>query len=75
MYESVNRVLSWYQSYDLAGRARHWAENRDRGASAVEYGLILFAIAAAVVVFISLIGDRISAVWRQSCINITGKAC
>jgi Flp pilus assembly pilin Flp len=67
MYESVFRFLSWYQSYDLAGRSRRWRDNHDRGASAVEYALILAAIAAAVALLVATIGNFVYSRFFNAC--------
>jgi Flp pilus assembly pilin Flp len=67
MYESVNRVLSWYHSYDLAGRTRRWRADHDRGASAVEYALVLAAIAAAVAFILTVISGVVTFKFNDSC--------
>jgi Flp pilus assembly pilin Flp len=67
MFDPVNRVLAWYKSYDLRALLR-----RDRGASAVEYALVLVFIAAAVVGVIAAIGSNVHAKFTSSCVAITG---
>jgi pilus assembly protein Flp/PilA len=42
----------------------------DRGASAVEYGLLVAAIAAVIVVILFALGGIISAVFQQVCSQI-----
>lgn len=71
MRESVNRMLAWYLSYDLAGRARDWL-NRDRGANAVEYTLILVAVAGGIVVLVITLGNRIQNLFQNTCTKING---
>ena len=49
---------------------------RDRGATAVEYGLIVAAIAAVIVVTVVTLGGRIEAAFKTTCNNVgTGGAC
>ncbi len=63
MFEIVNRVLAWYNSH-----------NRDRGASAVEYALILFAIAAAVAAIVGILGGVVLGKFTDSCKAVHGGA-
>jgi Flp pilus assembly pilin Flp len=75
MRESVNRMLAWYLSYDLAGRTRDWL-NRDRGANAVEYTLILVAVAGGIVLLVITLGNRIQGLFQNTCTKINGgNAC
>jgi Flp pilus assembly pilin Flp len=46
----------------------------ERGASAVEYGLIAFAIAALIVVILFALGGAVSGMFSDSCDEIQGKA-
>jgi Flp pilus assembly pilin Flp len=64
MFEIVNRVLAWYNSF-----------NRDRGASAVEYALILVAIAAAIAAVVGVLGGTVLGMFQRSCANIKGAGC
>jgi pilus assembly protein Flp/PilA len=48
MNDLINRILAWHHS-------------RDRGATAVEYGLIVAAIAAVIVVVVVTLGGKINA--------------
>jgi Flp pilus assembly pilin Flp len=76
MFELVNRVLALYHSYDLAGRSRDvLSRPRDRGASAVEYVLILAAVAAAIAVMIGLIGSTVKSKMLFACQQITSTTC
>lgn len=47
---------------------------RDEGASAVEYGLLVAAIAAIIVAVVFLLGTRVSSVFSstESCISAQG---
>ncbi len=45
---------------DLITRILAWHHSRDRGATAVEYGLIVAAIAAVIVVVVVTLGDQIA---------------
>ena len=45
----------------------------DRGASAVEYGLIVFAIAAVLALTVFAFGNVVSDLFRGSCTAIEGK--
>jgi pilus assembly protein Flp/PilA len=67
MFETVNGVinrgLAWYNS-----------RNRDRGASAVEYALILFAIAAAVAAIVGILGGVVLGKFTDSCQAVHGGA-
>jgi pilus assembly protein Flp/PilA len=51
-----------------------WA-SRDRGATAVEYGLIVAAIAAVIVVTVFFLGGRIEAAFQTVCTSVNGGAC
>ncbi len=64
MLEIVNRVLAWHNS-----------RNRDRGASAVEYALILVAIAAAIAAVVAVLGSTVLGMFQTSCAKIKGAGC
>ena len=66
MNEPVYRILAWYKSYNLAGRLRDRL-NRDRGASAVEYGLIVALIAGVIVVLVFTLGSRVKTLFQNTC--------
>jgi pilus assembly protein Flp/PilA len=53
LLDLYTRVQTWF--VDLRERARE-----DRGASAVEYGLLVALIAAIIVVVVSLVGKKVS---------------
>lgn len=59
LFEYVNRVLAWSKS-------------RDRGATAVEYALVLSAIVGALAVTLFFFGDNIQALTRQACQQVIG---
>jgi len=48
---------------------------RDEGASAVEYGLLLAAIAALIVVVIFLLGGKVSSTFAATCSGIGSGTC
>jgi pilus assembly protein Flp/PilA len=50
---------------------------RDEGASAVEYGLLVAAIAAIIVGIVFLLGTRVSSAFNKtnSCISANGAGC
>jgi pilus assembly protein Flp/PilA len=45
----------------------------DRGASAVEYGLILFAIAALITLAVYSFGGAVNGLFKDSCTTIKSK--
>ena len=49
----------------------------DEGASAVEYGLLVAAIAAIIVAVVFLLGNRVNSAFSktESCISATGAGC
>jgi len=48
------------------------AEMDERGASAVEYGLLVAGIAALIVAVVFLFGDFVSGIFSSTCGEITG---
>ena len=70
MNEPLCRMLAWYKSYDLAGRLRDRLD-RDRGASAVEYGLLVALIAGAVILFVFVLGNRVKGLFEGTCKQMT----
>ena len=50
------------------------AETEERGASAVEYGLLIAGIAALVVAVVFLFGGAISGIFSDTCTAVTAKA-
>jgi len=69
MREPVYRILAWYKSYNAAGRLRDW-RNSDRGASAVEYALLLFAVVAAIAFAAFALSGRVTQMFTDTCKNI-----
>lgn len=50
--------------------------SRDRGASAVEYGLLVAGIAAVIVAIVFVFGAKIAAVFTSTCTAVNkGTAC
>jgi len=45
--------------------------NSERGASAVEYGLLIAGIAALIVVVVFAFGDNLKAVFEETCNSVT----
>ena len=70
MNEPVYRMLAWYRSYDLAGRLRDGLR-RDRGASAVEYGLLVALIAGAILTLVFVFGGRVKGMFSSACDSMT----
>jgi len=50
------------------------SDSRERGASAVEYGLMVAAIAALIVGVVFALGGVVSGIFRDSCQNISRSA-
>ena len=50
------------------------AKMEERGASAVEYGLLVAAIAAVIILVIFTLGDNIRALFSSTCTAIQSKA-
>ena len=48
---------------------------RDEGASAFEYGLLLAAIAALIVVVLFLLGGKVSSTFADTCSGIGSGTC
>lgn len=50
---------------------------RDEGASAVEYGLLVAAIAAIIVAIVFVLGNRVKSTFSKtnSCISVSGVGC
>jgi pilus assembly protein Flp/PilA len=48
----------WHSALTVAGR-------RDRGATAVEYGLIVALIAVVIIVAVTLLGSRLSGIFNK----------
>jgi pilus assembly protein Flp/PilA len=48
---------------------------RDRGATAVEYGLMVALIAAVIVAFVAVLGGQINTAFQTVCNEITTGAC
>ena len=57
------------------------AKMEERGASAVEYGLLVAAIAAVIILVIFALGDNIKGLFTDTCTKlktnatVTGKSC
>lgn len=51
--------------------AGHRARMDERGASAVEYGLLIGGIAAVIVVLVFALGDNVQNLFQDTCSDIT----
>lgn len=51
----------------------HRARMDERGASAVEYGLLVGGIAAVIVVIVFLLGDNVKELFQDTCDDVTAK--
>ena len=49
-------------------------ENSERGASAVEYGLLIAGIAALIVVVVFAFGDSLTGIFEDTCSKVTASA-
>ena len=58
------KLVSYFQAL--------WADREDKGATAVEYGLIVAAIAAVIVVTVFTIGGRVETAFQTVCNNLAG---
>ena len=63
-----------YLKKRLMTRLRTVLVDADRGASAVEYGLLVAAIAAAVAVTVFLLGTVVEDTFSESCASIEAQA-
>ncbi|RQW99766.1 Flp family type IVb pilin [Micromonospora globispora] len=59
---------------DFVLRVMAWAKSRDRGASAVEYALIVGLIAAVVGGVIYVLGSRVDWMFDRACDNVSAGA-
>lgn len=50
----------------------HLGRDEERGASAVEYGLLIAGIAALIVVVIFLFGGALNGVFQDTCNSVAG---
>jgi pilus assembly protein Flp/PilA len=48
---------------------------KDKGATAVEYGLLVALIAAAIIVIVTSLGSEVRDLFQTTCTNVTGSAC
>jgi pilus assembly protein Flp/PilA len=55
-------IFSWF--------LKHLPQENERGASAVEYGLLVGAIAAVIIVVVFALGDNINELFRETCQNV-----
>lgn len=51
--------------------AARFAKTEERGASAVEYGLLIAGIAALIVVVVFAFGDNLTGIFKDTCSSIT----
>jgi len=48
---------------------------RDKGATAVEYGLLVALIAAAIFVIVTSLGAKVQELFQTTCTAVTGSVC
>ena len=48
---------------------------RDKGATAVEYGLMVALIAAVIIIIVTALGTGVQTKFQTACTAITGAAC
>ena len=58
--------------YIRANEALEVRAQEDRGASAVEYGLLVAAIAAVIILVVFALGDNVKELFRGTCQNVHG---
>jgi len=52
----------------------HTSRSDERGASAVEYGLLIAGIAALIVAVVFIFGDALSDIFQETCDSVTASA-
>lgn len=57
----------------MSTRIRKWLR-RDDGATAVEYGLLVAAIAAVIVAIVFILGGKVKAAFQTTCDQMTNVA-
>ncbi len=69
--------ITGYLSVALHMQADYWSRKNDEGASAVEYGLLVAAIAAVIVAILFTFGNTISSVFNSTntCVTSKGSTC
>ena len=60
---------------DLIYRILAWHQSRDRGATAVEYALIIGAIAVVIATLVGLLGGQVNAMFQRTCTAFNGQPC
>lgn len=65
-------ILVTQQVMDLTDRYKQRMKDKDRGATAVEYGLIVALIAVVIIVAVALLGRNIRGVFNKAASTITG---
>lgn len=58
----------------MLARLRKTGRTDDEGASAVEYGLLVAAIAAVIIIIIFALGGVVKGVFQKTCDSISSKA-
>lgn len=67
--------------FEMAGFLQAWLAARipalgnDKGAAAVEYGLLVALIAAVIVGVVGLLGGQVKAAFQTVCTAMKGSAC
>jgi len=60
---------------DLNKRISALRDNRDRGASAAEYALIMGPIVATLITIMALFGGSVANHFNSACTKVAGKSC
>jgi pilus assembly protein Flp/PilA len=60
----MNRAVAYFLAYMYTAQAR-FQNREERGATAVEYGLLVGLIAVVIIVAVTLLGTRLNALFTQ----------
>jgi len=58
----------------ITAKRNELAESRDRGATAVEYGLIVALIAVVIIVAVTLLGTSLQGIFNKVATSVSNKA-
>lgn len=73
-HRAVCRLLDLVFEYFLIVMRARVARMDERGASAVEYGLLIAGVAAAMIFVVMVLGATLSAVFEETNSNLSGPA-
>ena len=71
---SMNRAAAFLTTLFLIGSDRLAAARKDRGATAVEYGLLVGLIAVVIIAAVTLLGTQLRAMFTAITTALTGPA-